>query len=63
MNSQEFLYNSFQIYAVTIKTSMTEYHHLMTHNIRLTIYSKTAVYDGNGYGKSGHLSFVTSLKH
>ena len=27
------------------------------------IYSKTAVYGGNEYGKSGHLSIFTSFKH
>ena len=27
------------------------------------VYSNTTVYEGNWYGKSGHLSNVTSLKH
>ena len=39
INSQE--YKSFEIYEVTIKISMTEYHHWIN---RLTVYSNTAVY-------------------
>ena len=40
INSQE--YKSFDIYAVSIKISMTEYHHWIT--VWLTIYFNTAVY-------------------
>ena len=39
---------------------MTEYHILIN---RLTFYSNTAVYGGNEYGKSVHLSIFTLLKH
>ena len=39
INSQE--YKRFEMYAVTIKISMTEYHHWIN---RHTIYSNTAVY-------------------
>ena len=64
MNSQE--YKSFEIDTVTIKISMTEYHHLIncqTYNVHCMVYSNTAVYEGNEYDKSGHLSIFTSLKH
>ena len=30
--------------------------------VRLTIYSNTALYGGNEYGKSGHLSIFTFFK-
>ena len=59
INSQE--YKSFEIHAVTVKISMTEYHHWI--NGQLTIYYNTAVYGGGGggheYGKSSHLSIFT----
>ena len=44
INSQE--YKSFEIYAVNIKISMSEYH-LWINGDRLTIYSNTAVYEEN----------------
>ena len=31
--------------------------------VRFTIYSNTAVYGENEYGKSGHLSIFTHLNH
>ena len=40
---------------------MTEYHDLI--NGQATFYSNTAVYGGNEYGNSGHLSNFTLLKH
>ena len=43
INSQE--YESFDIYAVIIKISMTEYHHLINRTV-LMVQSKTAVYGG-----------------
>ena len=52
---------SFEIDAVTIKKSMTEYHHWingLAHN-----YSNTVVYGENEYGESGHLSIFTLLKY
>ena len=40
VHSQEF--KSFEIYAVTIKISMTEYHHWLT--VTLTIYSNSSLW-------------------
>ena len=53
-NSQE--YKSFDIYVVTIKISMTEYHHLINYladGLFLTLQSMGE----NEYGISGHLYF------
>ena len=40
---------------------MTEYHHWINGQVHL--YSNTAVYGGNEYGKSGLLSIFILLKH
>ena len=45
INNQE--YNSFEIYAVIIKISMTEYHQWINGHYRLTVYFNTAVYGEN----------------
>ena len=50
INSQEC--KSFEIDTVTIKKSMTEYHHLINSQGLVTFYSNAAVYGGNEYGKS-----------
>ena len=61
INSQE--YKRFEIHVVTIKISMTDYHHSIN---CFLVYANTAVYGGGGggddeYGQSGHLSIFTSL--
>ena len=59
INNQE--YKSFAIDAVTIKKSMTEYSSF-NKTVGLTLYSNTAVYGGNQYGKSGSLVYFHSFE-
>ena len=47
------------MYAVIIKISMTEYHHL----INRLAHSNTTVCGGNEYGISGHLHIFTFSKY
>ena len=44
INSQS--YKSFEIYAVTIKISMNEYHHWINRQDLCQVYSNTGVYGG-----------------
>ena len=61
VNKQHIKCKSFEIDAVTIKKSMTEYHHGI--NGLATIYCNTVSIVENEYGESGHLSIFTLLKH
>ena len=55
---------SFDIYAITIKISMIEYHHKkkIKKNVFLMVYSNTTLYGGNDmvYPVTGIFSLITS---
>ena len=53
---------SFEIDAVTIKKSMTEYHPLINSQTHL-LFQHSSLWGENEYGKSGHLAMFTLLKH
>ena len=53
---------SFEIYAVTIKLSMTEYHPLINHQAHGLFYHSSLWWKSE-CGKSCHLPIFTSLKH
>ena len=60
INSQE--NKSFDIYAVIIKISMTEYHHWINGQAH-HLFEHSSLWRKWVHGKSGHLSIFTLLKH